>query len=153
VRAMSPTSPQPPVVEDTTTDHDHDVEAITQVIADIEAGFNTNDPDLSVAHFTQNASAVNVAGVQFSGWDALLDANRSGLAGPLRDEHARYRVSDVVFLRPDVAIAHKHAWATTPDGELIDAGHAMIALYVLVEEDGRWWVAARQNTLVQTTRD
>lgn len=100
-------------------------------------------------HFTQNASAVNVAGLQLDGRDALLDANRRGLAGPLRDEHARYQVRDITFLRPDVAVAHKRAWATDPDGEPIAVGHAMVAVYVLVREDGRWWVAARQNTLVQ----
>ena len=147
---MDPTTaPPPPTVEDTTVDHEQDVAAITQVIADIETGFNTNDPDLSVAHFTRNASAVNVAGLQLDGRDALLDANRRGLAGPLRDEHARYEVRDVTFLRPDVALAHKRARAVDADGEPIDVGHEMVALYVLVKEDGHWWVAARHNTLVQ----
>jgi hypothetical protein len=47
--------------------------------------------------------------VQVSGLDALLEANRTGLAGPLGEQYARY---------------------------------------VLVREDGRWWIAARQNTLV-----
>ena len=139
---------RPPIVNDTTTDHERDVEAIKRIIADVETGFNIKDPDLSVEHFTQNASVVNVAGVQVSGRDALLEANRRGLAGPLRDQYARYKVSDVVFLRPDVAIAHKHAWATTADGEPIDVAHSMIAVYVLVKEDERWWVAARQNTMV-----
>ena len=59
-----------------------------------------------------------------------------------------FRLADVAFVRPDVAIAHKHARAITRDGEPLDAGHAMIALYVLVRDDGRWRVAARQNTLV-----
>jgi uncharacterized protein (TIGR02246 family) len=139
---------RPPIVNDTTTDHERDVEAIKRIIADVETGFNTKDPDLSVEHFTQNASVVNVAGMQVSGRDALFDANRRGLAGRLRAQYARYKVSDVVFLRPDVAIAHKHAWATTADGEPIDVAHSMIALYVLVKEDERWWVAARQNTMV-----
>ena len=147
---MDPTTaPPPPTVEDTTVDHEQDVAAITQVIADIETGFNTNDPDLSVAHFPHNASAVNVAGLQLDGRDALLDAHRRELAGPLRDEHARYEVRDVTFLRPDVALAHKRARAVDADGEPIDVGHEMVALYVLVKEDGHWWVAARHNTLVQ----
>jgi uncharacterized protein (TIGR02246 family) len=137
-----------PTVEDTTTDHVRDAAAIEQVIADVQSGFNTNDPELSVRHFLANASAVNVVGVQLTGWDALLDANRVGLAGALRDEHARYEVNDIVFLRPDVAIAHKRAWATDPDGEPIDVDHTMVALYVFVREAGRWWIAARQNTLV-----
>lgn len=136
------------MMNETTTDHERDAEAIKRIIADIERGFNTKDPDLSVEHFAQNASAVNVAGVRLSGRDALLDANRRGLAGPLRDQFARYEVGDVVFLRPDMAIVHKRAWATTVDGEPIEVAHSMIALYVLVKEDELWWVAARQNTLV-----
>jgi hypothetical protein len=54
----------------------------------------------------------------------------------------------VVFVRPDVALAHKHAWAIDAAGERVDVGHAMSALYVLVREGGRWWVVSRQNTLV-----
>lgn len=136
-----------PFIEDTTTDHEHDLVAIKQVITDVETAFNTNDPDLMTAHFSRNASAVNAVGMLISGWDALLDANRNGLAGFLRDEYVRYEVSDIVFLRPDVAIAHKLARAATSDGEPIDVDPAMIALYVLVKEQDRWWVAARQNTL------
>ena len=75
----------------TKTDHERDVEAIERIISDIETGFNTNDPDLSVEHFTENATAVSVAGALVSGRDALLDANRRGLSGPLRDQYARYK--------------------------------------------------------------
>ena len=138
----------PPRIEDTTHDHAADRAAIERVIADVEAGFNAHDAALSVAHFAANASAVSVRGAQVSGHDALLEAHRAGFAGPLRDQHARYELADVTFLRPDVAVAHKCARATTPEGEPIDVGHAMIALYVLVREGGRWWIAARQNTLV-----
>jgi uncharacterized protein (TIGR02246 family) len=127
-----------------------DVAAIEQVIADIEKGFNTNDPELSVQHFTDDASAVSVGGALASGRDALLEAHRAGFAGPLRDQYARYELDDIVFLHPDVAVAHKRARATDAGGEPIDVGHAMIALYVFVKDDGRWRVVARQNTLVQS---
>jgi uncharacterized protein (TIGR02246 family) len=138
-----------PIVEDTTRDHGDDIAAIRQVIADIETGFNANDPELLVAHFTRNGSAVSVAGVLLSGREEMLEASRAGLAGPLRDQYARYELGDVTFLRPDVAVAHKRAWAIDAEGEPIDVDHTMIALYVLVREDGRWWVAARQNTMVK----
>jgi uncharacterized protein (TIGR02246 family) len=142
---MSSSAPPPPTIEDATRDHSDDIVAIEQLIADIETGFNSNDPDRSVAHFARNASAVDVAGRLVSGRDALLDANRDGR---LADQHARYEVADVVFPRPDVAIAHKRARATDSEGEAIDVGHAMIALYVLVRQDDRWWVVARQDTIV-----
>jgi uncharacterized protein (TIGR02246 family) len=125
-----------------------DIAAIAGVIADVETGFNTKDAELSVAHFAPDATAVSVTGALVAGRDELLEAHRAGYAGPLRDQYARYELGDVTFLRPDVAVVHKRATATTREGEPIDVGHAMIALYVLVREEGRWLVAARQNTLV-----
>jgi uncharacterized protein (TIGR02246 family) len=125
-----------------------DVAAMRDVIADIEAGFNAKDPERSTLHFAPDATAVSVKGALVAGRDELLEAHRAGYSGPLRDQYARYELGDITFLRPDVAVAHKRAWATTPEGEEIDVGHAMIALYVFVREEGRWLVAARQNTLV-----
>jgi uncharacterized protein (TIGR02246 family) len=125
-----------------------DIAAIAGVIADVETGFNTKDAELSVAHFAPDATAVSVTGALVSGRDELLEAHRAGYAGPLRDQYAHYELGDVTFLRPDVAVVHKRATATTREGEPLDVGHAMIALYVLVREEGRWLVAARQNTLV-----
>ncbi|WP_063043174.1 SgcJ/EcaC family oxidoreductase [Nocardia pseudovaccinii] len=144
---MSATTIQP-AVEHTTVDHTDDIAAIEQIIANVETAYNTNDAELMTADFTANAAVVNAVGALMVGKDALLEANRQGLAGFLKDQYVRYEVADIVFLRPDIAIAHKLARATTAEGELIDIGHAMIALYVLVKENGRWWTAARQNTLV-----
>lgn len=143
----SPTGPGP-TVDDASAGREPDVAAIRAVIADIETAFNTNDAELLVAHFLESGSAVSVGGQLVTGREQMLDAARIGLAGPLRDQHARYELGEVTFLRRDVAVAHKRAWATDPGGETIDVDHAMIALYVFVEEGGRWWVAARQNTLV-----
>jgi uncharacterized protein (TIGR02246 family) len=139
---------EPPVLGDT-ADH-ADLAAIEQIVADAEKAFNTNDPDLLTAPFAANASVVNAMGALLSGRDAIDGANRAGLAGFLRDEYVSYTVREVVFLRSDVAIAYKDARATTADGALLDTDPAMRALYVLVREGGRWWVAARQNTLVRT---
>ncbi|WP_067830281.1 SgcJ/EcaC family oxidoreductase [Nocardia inohanensis] len=139
---------QAPIVEDRTVDHDADIAAIRQLIANVETGYNTNDPELMTADFTANAAVVNAVGTLMTGYDTLLAANTAGLAGFLKDEYVRYEITDITFLRPDVAIAHKVARATTAAGELIDRDPAMIALYVLVKQDGRWWTAARQNTLI-----
>jgi len=128
-------------------DRTEDIAALRRVIADIETAFNTNDPELLVAHFTEDGTAVDVRGRLLAGREAMLEAARAGLGGPLRDQFAGYELGDVTFLDPDVAIAHKRATATTADGTPLDVGHAMIALYVFVREDGAWRVAARQNTL------
>ncbi len=128
-----------------------DVEAIRRVVADVEAAFNANDPEGGVAHFAADASAVDVRGRLVVGTDALLEAHRTGYAGPLRDQFARYDVDEIAFLRPDVALARVLATATDADGRARTVGHAMIATYVLVREDGRWWIAARQNVLAAET--
>ena len=138
-----------PHIEDD-TDHTGDVEAIRQIIADVQKGFNDNDADLLVEHFAENASAVTATGVQIDGRAALLAGSKALLAGALRDERARYELADVVFVRPDVAVAHKHAWAVDETGDPKDVGHEMNALYVLVRENRRWWVVSRQNTIMPT---
>lgn len=145
---MSAKTFEPPTVADTSVDHTADIAAIEQIIGNVETAYNTNDAELMTADFTANAAVVNAAGALMTGRDALLEANRRGLAGFLKNEYVRYEVIDITFLRPDVAFAHKVARATTSEGELIDLDHAMIALYVLVKENGRWWTAARQNTLI-----
>jgi uncharacterized protein (TIGR02246 family) len=126
---------------------DAEFEEIRRIVADIETGFNTKDAELAVRHFTEDGWSVGVTGVRIAGREALLDAHRTGLAGPLRDLYARYRVGEIAFLRPDVAIAQKYAPATDAQGRPIELDHTMIALYVLVKDGGRWQVAARQNTM------
>lgn len=125
-----------------------DVEEIKQAIADVERGFNTNDAALMNKHLAPDATVVNVMGIRLVGLEAIMAASETGLAGALRDQYARYEVRDVRFVRPDVALVHKEAFATTKDGEPIDLDHAMNALYVFVKQDGRWSITARQNTLV-----
>lgn len=125
-----------------------DIEEIKQVIADVERGFNTNDAALMNSRLAPDAAVVNVMGIRLVGIAEIMAASEKGLAGPLRGQYARYEVRDVRFLRPDVALVHKEAYAVTENGEPIDLDHAMNALYVLVKDDGRWLIAARQNTLV-----
>jgi uncharacterized protein (TIGR02246 family) len=145
---MTTTDSAAPTLEDTSIDHADDIAAIRRVVADVQTGFNANDEALSVAHFARNVSVGTATGAVITGLDALADFTRAALAGALHDQFARYEVTDVVFVRPDVALARKRAWATTSDGEPLDVDHAMVALYVMVKEGDRWWIAARQNTVV-----
>ncbi|MGH3357750.1 MAG: SgcJ/EcaC family oxidoreductase [Nocardioidaceae bacterium] len=142
------TSELRPSLADTARAHDDDVAAIHRIVADIETAFNTNDPDLMNAHFAADGSAVNAVGHRLRGIDAMRDAAEAGLSGFVRDQYVRYEVTDVEFPRPDVALAYKMARATDADGAPLRVGHDMVALYVLVKDDGRWWIIARQNTLV-----
>jgi uncharacterized protein (TIGR02246 family) len=125
-----------------------DEAAIRRIVADVQTAFNTNDPVLMNEHFAADASVVTAMGKRIAGIDALREAAEQGMAGALHDQFVRYDVTGIRFVRPDVALAYKQATATTEDGEPLELDHSMIALYVLVKENGRWLVAARQNTLV-----
>ncbi|MGY2060860.1 SgcJ/EcaC family oxidoreductase [Nocardia gipuzkoensis] len=145
---MTAVQHEAPTVSDSSVDHADDIAAIHAVIGRVEAGYNTNDAELMVGDFIANAAVVNAMGTLLTGRPALLESSRAGLAGFLKDEYVAYEPLAVTFLRPDIAFAHKHARATEADGTLLDRDPAMIALYVLVKENGRWWAAARQNTLI-----
>ena len=138
-----------PHIEDTGTDHAGDVEEIRRVIVDAEKAFNDNDADLLVEHVASNVTTVGVTGARLAGRSAVLEASRTLFAGPLRDQRARYELAEVLFVRPDVALARQHATAVDADGTPLSVDHTMTALYVLVREHSRWWVVGRQNTLVQ----
>ncbi|MBV9790979.1 MAG: SgcJ/EcaC family oxidoreductase [Chloroflexi bacterium] len=139
---------QRPNGQQTATAQPQDIAAIKQIIATIETGFNQKDAAACVKHFTQDATVVNVLGIRVSGWSAIHEAHVQGLAGHLRDEYARYDVHDLLFLRPDVAIAQVYGWPITQAGQPIEDGQGMIAMYVMVKAHEQWWIAARQNTLL-----
>jgi len=147
---MSSSSPAP------ADDHDHhrptmdqeDLAALRRVVAEVERGFNENDADLLVRHVAPDAVIVNARGAVLRGRAAVESATRAGLArGPLRTATAHYRLSDVVLVAPDVAVAHKSAWSSVEDAES-GAAPEMNAHYTFVRRDGRWWILRRQNTLV-----
>ncbi|WP_433408056.1 SgcJ/EcaC family oxidoreductase [Saccharomonospora azurea] len=143
---MTATTDSPVVEYSSPTEEDR--AAIRRIIADTETAYNTNDAELMTKHFARNATVVNAMGVTLSGVDAILESTREGLAGFLRDEHVRYDVLDILFVRPDVALAYKGARATDAKGNLVDDDHVMKVLYVVVKQDERWWTVARHHTLV-----
>ena len=128
---------------------DDDVIAIHRVIESQQVAFNTNDADLLAEPWRERSWSVGVTGAEAVGRAGVLEAGRTMLAGPLADQYATYEPGEIEFLTQDIAILHVYARATTATVEPIDADHAMIALYVLVHDSGRWLIVARQNTLVQ----
>jgi uncharacterized protein (TIGR02246 family) len=130
---------------DTPTDTDTDLDAIRQIVQDVQDGFNTNDPELMVKHFTEDAWILNPFGQRTVGRDAILDFSRTALEGFLKDEFAAYEVRDVQFVHPDLALAFKEAWATDAEGARFRATPDMASIYTLVREGGTWRIAARAN--------
>lgn len=127
----------------------HEDEAsIRGIVADIEEGFNSNVPELLARHVHDDALIVNPVGAALRGPAAVEESARELLnGGPLADATAHYRLTDITLLSSDVAVAQKSAWSTPEEAD-VGAPPQMIALYVFIHRDGRWWVSRRQNTQV-----
>ena len=126
-----------------------DVAAIEAIIAEQQDAFNAKDADRFAAPWRERSWAVNVAGVELEGREAMREAARIGFAGALASQYAAYEPGTVELLGEDVAIVHAYARAIDVDGTPIDVGHSMIALYVLARGRDGWQIVARHNTLVQ----
>lgn len=126
-----------------------DEAAIHRIVADIEQGFNDNDPEPLVRHIAPDALIVNPLGSVMRGPEEVQTSIRPLLKGPLQDATAHYRLSDLAQLAPGVVVAHKSAWSSR---QAADAGEPpqMNALYVFVKHEDTWWIARRQNTTVST---
>jgi uncharacterized protein (TIGR02246 family) len=126
-------------------DRDADRRAIRAIVAEHERGFNEKDPGRLAAGYRELSWAVDARGVEVEGRAAMLEAARAMPA----DQHARFAPGDVELLGDDAAIMHAYVSATTPAGEPLDVGHAMIKLYVFARGEDGWEVVARQDTLVR----
>ncbi|RJQ76670.1 SgcJ/EcaC family oxidoreductase [Pseudonocardiaceae bacterium YIM PH 21723] len=137
-----------PVFGDISVDHTADIARITEIIAEAQRAMNSNDAELLVRRFAANGSSVGAPGKLVTGYAAMLASAKAAFGGFLGDRYARYEPIEISFLRPDVALARKHAFEATVDGVAVTDQPAMIGLYVLVKEGGEWWIATRQNTLI-----
>ncbi len=120
--------------------------AVDQLIADLQDGIDSSDAERYDARFAADVLWGSPYGAVLTGIDDLLPIHRSlmaaGAAPPSRFEVVRLRVP-----APGVALAHIRRRALDGPGE----GFSEMALYALVERDGKWWLAAAQNTPITAT--
>ena len=131
------------------TDRQTDVNALRAIIADVQRGFNDNDPELLVAHFAEDGTAVNVMGALLEGRESMLRFP----AGSCWPAHSRMSelatTSGISPSSPRMSRSRTRRRArSTQSGADIDDRDTMIALYVFVRREDRWLIAARQNTLI-----
>jgi uncharacterized protein (TIGR02246 family) len=120
-------------------------DAVRELVAAIQAALDEGDAERYDARFAADLIWGGPFGATVAGIDDLLAIHRrlmkKGAAGD-----SRYEVVQVRAPAPGVAVAHVRRRAL---GE--EDGFSEMALYVLVERGGRWWLAAGQNTpLVDT---
>lgn len=123
--------------------------AILDLTRAMQDAWNRGDAVGFAAPFTADASFVAWNGLHGYGRQAIQDAHRWLLAGPLAGSRM-VLVDDVAgpeslrFVRPDVAVLVT-AGVTTPAGQ-DTADHAAVQTFVLTKTGDRWEVTAFQNT-------
>lgn len=121
--------------------HEADLRAIQHVIDTVEHAQNNELPDEFLALFRPDAIWTTGSGKRLFGRDAIAAFTRQVLPGGMKGLSVAFELEHVLFIRPDVAAVKVRQLYRTPDGS--DVG---TPLWVMSKEDGRWLLAAAQNT-------
>lgn len=133
-------------METESTAYAADIEAIRQVVAAVEHSQQNKDPDEFLSLFRPEAVWTTAHGKVLIGLDAISEFTRKVLPAADWDGKVSYEMVHVLFLRPDVAAVTVRQRYLAPDDESEGA-----PLYVMTkQDDGRWLLAACQNTGVVT---
>ncbi len=107
------------------------------------------DDSSSEKVFIPDAVIVTVHGVRLVGEAELRKFIQQSNESPLANVRIKNEVTHISFLRPDVAIISAIQFIHLLEGDKLKEAGKGTMTFVMVEEDGRWLIAAAQNTLIQ----
>jgi uncharacterized protein (TIGR02246 family) len=115
---------------------------VERLVTELQSGLDQSDADRYDEHFAADVLWGSPFGLTLSGYAELNAAHRSLMASAAAPP-SRYEVVQVLAPAPGVALAHvrRQALAAGDTNRFSE-----MALYVLVERGGQWWLAAGQNT-------
>jgi uncharacterized protein (TIGR02246 family) len=125
-----------------------EVGAITEVVARLEHAQQTESVDEFVSLFRQDAIWTTGGGRFLDGRAEIEAFTRTVLPGAMTESTQTYEVVKVLFIRPDIAAVKVRQRYVTLDGAPIEQAPQGSPTYVMAKEDGRWVLAAAQNTVV-----
>ncbi|MEV4348849.1 DUF4440 domain-containing protein [Actinoplanes sp. NPDC049596] len=116
--------------------------------AQLQRGGDALDADVYDAWFADDILWGSPYGATLTGFEGLnaIHHRLMGQSAPQAAPAApasRFDVVSVLAPAPGVVVAHIRRQALAADG------FSEMALYVLVERNGRWWLAAAQNTPIR----
>jgi uncharacterized protein (TIGR02246 family) len=130
-------------------------DAVDGFVAGLQAGIDSADAETYNADFADDVMWGSPYGATVIGYEALHAIHRGmfGQGVAVAGASSRYQTENVMAPAPDVAIAHVRRVALNTDGQPIPVDDATVfsemAMYVLVRRDGKWWLAAGQNTPIR----
>jgi uncharacterized protein (TIGR02246 family) len=128
---------------------------LRQVISEQESAWNRGNAQDYCARFQANGAFTALTGTTYDSRDAFQARVTATLAGVFSGSTISYKVRNVRFVRPDVAIVNvdteTSAFKALPPGvqASADGKFRTSTLQLMVKERGEWWVAAFHNVDVK----
>jgi uncharacterized protein (TIGR02246 family) len=116
--------------------------AVEQLVAGLQDGLDRACANAYDRQFASDVLWGSPYGATVSGYEALNAAHHSLMAAGVASA-SRYQIVQVMSPLPGVAIAQVRRNDLSDD---TDNRFSEMAMYVLVERGGHWWLAAGQNT-------
>jgi uncharacterized protein (TIGR02246 family) len=121
-----------------------DEEAIRNLVAAFEHGWNAQDGHACGRPFAENADFTAVTGLRAKGRELIARGHVEILATVFRDTRLSAAVNDITFLRPDVAVADcTFRIQPSPDKPWLPKYSSCGV--VAAKEDGEWAIAVFRN--------
>ncbi len=121
------------------------VGAVERLVAGLQNGVDRASADVYDRQFASDVLWGSPYGATLSGYEALNAAHHSLMAAGAAPP-SRYQVVQLTSPLPGVAIAHVRRNDLSDDK---DKRFSEMAMYVLIERGGQWWLAAGQNTPIE----
>jgi uncharacterized protein (TIGR02246 family) len=126
--------------------------AVELLVEDLQAGWDRHDADITDRRLGDDVMWGSPFGASLRGYDRLHGIHAELKRKSVGGDATRFELVQWLTPAPGVAVAQVRRDALdasghpiTPSGDT-DGAFSEMALYVLVEREGEWWVAAGQNT-------
>lgn len=128
-----------------------DEAAIRQIIKQVEAGWNANSGKEFAAPFAENADYVVVNGMHVKGREAIDKGHQQIFDTIYKGSRNAGTIKQIRFLRPDVAVVHVE-WNLNFKANGEERKGKAFNTMVMTKENGKWSIAAFQNTGIEGGR-
>jgi uncharacterized protein (TIGR02246 family) len=120
-----------------------DEAAVRRLLDQINEAWERGDATAYASFHTPDADLIDFRGIHAVGRQAIIDLLQPAFDGVLKNTRVEARIVDLRFLSADVAIFHT-------EGKIAPVGDDSVQTFVATKTDGRWQIAAFQNTRKQS---